>query len=171
MVQVRRGTPDDIPAIATVHVAAWQWAYRGQIPSDYLDSLDPAVRAKNWQRGFGDPEMPAPWVAVDHAGHVVGFCHASTSRDDDADSSVGEVTAIYIHHDQLGRGTGAALWNAAIGQLRELGCTTVTVWVLATNDLAIGFYRRMGLAPDGTTRIDELRGFPLDHLRMIGAIA
>lgn len=39
MVHARRGTPDDIPGIAGVHVAAWQWAYRGQIPDDYLDSL------------------------------------------------------------------------------------------------------------------------------------
>jgi hypothetical protein len=37
---VRRATLDDAPAIARVHVAAWQRAYRGQMPDAVLDGLD-----------------------------------------------------------------------------------------------------------------------------------
>lgn len=47
---VRPANFKDAPAIAKVHVEAWQSAYRGQIPDFYLDSLSVAGRTKSWEK-------------------------------------------------------------------------------------------------------------------------
>ena len=38
-VVIREATPDDARAIAEVHVASWRWAYRGDLPAEFLDGL------------------------------------------------------------------------------------------------------------------------------------
>ena len=48
MVALRDATPDDAHAIATVHVASWQVAYRGFMPDAVLDGLSVDDRARKW---------------------------------------------------------------------------------------------------------------------------
>ena len=43
---VRDATADDADAIGYVHVAAWKAVYRGLLPASFLESLDPAARAR-----------------------------------------------------------------------------------------------------------------------------
>ncbi|MHB1536011.1 MAG: hypothetical protein ACYC1D_15655 [Acidimicrobiales bacterium] len=43
---LHRALPGDEDAVAAVHVWSWQTAYRGLVPSEYLDSLNPAERAR-----------------------------------------------------------------------------------------------------------------------------
>jgi len=50
-VTVRHATVDDAPALGRVHVRAWQAAYRGQMPDDYLEGLRAEERAAGWERG------------------------------------------------------------------------------------------------------------------------
>ena len=44
-VTVRHARAGDAPDLGLVHVRAWQAAYRGQMPDDYLDGLRPEERA------------------------------------------------------------------------------------------------------------------------------
>lgn len=48
-VVVRDATADDADALGVLHVRAWQAAYRGAMPDDYLDGLNAADRAELWQ--------------------------------------------------------------------------------------------------------------------------
>jgi len=50
-VTVRHAAVGDAPALGRVHVRAWQAAYRGQMPDDYLDGLRPEEREAGWERG------------------------------------------------------------------------------------------------------------------------
>lgn len=161
---IRPATETDMPALGAVHVAAWQWAYRGLMPDTVLDALDAGRRADGWARLMREGTVPPPHVAVAGA-DVVGFSHADTSRDDDAGPQTGEVTSLYLRKEHIGTGTGRRLWEAALDQLRGSGHTEVTVWVLETNVRGRTFYERMGLSPDGAAKTETLHDAPLPHVR------
>ena len=78
---------------------------------------------------------------------------------------VGEIYAIYLLPQHWGGGAGRALMAAALAALTDTGFTRATLWVLAGNDRARRFYARGGWHPDGLTKRDESRGFPLDEMR------
>lgn len=168
-IAIRPARDADVDGIGALHVDAWRWAYADQIPADHLASLDPERRAAMWRRIVGDPREVDPFVAVSD-GSVVGFVHQGPSRDDDADASVGEVTAIYVSRDSVGTGVGFGLWSAALDQLRRSGHSTVTVWVLRSNERGRGFYERVGLRPDGATKPARIGDLALDELRYRGSI-
>jgi hypothetical protein len=47
-VEVRAATAADAPAMGQLVVRAWQAAYRGQMPDDYLNDLRAEERAAYW---------------------------------------------------------------------------------------------------------------------------
>jgi GNAT superfamily N-acetyltransferase len=163
---VRPAQVTDAAAIAAAHVATWQRAYRGLLPGEYLDGLDPARWAIGWNRVLAD-DAPGhvTLVAEDHDGQVVGFADAATSRDDEAAPGTGEVTAIYVLPGHWDTGAGRALMAAAEAALREAGHGAATLWVLRDNDRARRFYERVGWSPDGTEKTDELAGVSVVEVR------
>jgi GNAT superfamily N-acetyltransferase len=166
-VQIRPATVSDAEALAVVHVRTWQAAYRGQVPQDYLDGLDPAERSKIWEERLRDDPQPGARLVLQHeAGGVIGFAIVSASRDPDADPQVvGEVMAIYVLPGHWGRGGGAMLMSAGLRRLAEAGFRAATLWVLDTNQQARRFYEAVGWQPDGAVKTDDSRGFPLRELR------
>jgi ribosomal protein S18 acetylase RimI-like enzyme len=170
--RVRRAEVGDAAAIARVHVGSWQVAYRGLIPQDYLDRLDPEERREMWERGLAAPRWPLAGtlvaegrLGIDGIDGVVGFAHIGPSRDDDADPTVGEVSAIYALAAVWGTGVGRALMDASLAGLAEAGYAEATLWVLDTNARARRFYEAAGWRPDGTVKVDATRGFPLAETR------
>ncbi|HUC21172.1 MAG TPA: GNAT family N-acetyltransferase [Streptosporangiaceae bacterium] len=166
--EVRPAHIDDAARIAEIHVLGWQGGYRGLIPQDYLDSLDPADRLPRriqWLRD-GDPTRGGCLVVVDDAGVLAGFADTGRARDDDAESGdVGEVRAIYLTPDSWGKGLGRELMAAALAHLASLGYGEVTLWVLDTNVRARRFYEAAGLRPDGAVKVDHGHGLPLREVR------
>lgn len=63
-VAIRPMTIADTSTVGEVHVRAWQSAYRGVMPDDYLDGLRPGNRADMW-RALCD--QPAPRQLVSRA--------------------------------------------------------------------------------------------------------
>jgi hypothetical protein len=53
----------DAEAIGLVHVCSWQAAYRGKIPQDYLNRLDPAGHAKAWRQVMVEAG-PSPGILI-----------------------------------------------------------------------------------------------------------
>lgn len=49
MITVRHATANDAAAIAQVHVASWQAAYRGLLPEALLVSLSVERRQRHWE--------------------------------------------------------------------------------------------------------------------------
>ena len=61
---LRNARPDDVAAIAVVHVRSWQATYAGHFPDDFLDALDPA-NGREVQRlslGVAADDFPTPSV-------------------------------------------------------------------------------------------------------------
>lgn len=158
-VRVRTATPGDVPAIADIHVRAWQRAYRGIMPDAFLDQLTPSQRIDRWEQAVSAPadEMTV-LVAEDvvaATATVVGFCSVCPLREPvpmDASASVGELYTMYVDGAVQGRGVGRTLIAAAEDRLRERGFARGVLWMLAENAPARAFYERAGWHADGVTK-------------------
>ena len=89
---------------------------------------------------------------------VVGTAHASVMGD-----GIGELGGLYVLPSHWGQGLGGLLLDAGLAQLRELGTTSVELWVLEANSSTRAWYERRGWSLlDGVTRevapgVDDVR--------------
>ena len=156
---LRTAQPADAAAVAAVHVRSWQVGYRGLLPDEYLDALQPKDRAQHYT--FGDPRQPATIVAIE-AETICGFATTAPSRDDQR--GTGELLALYVHPERWGLGIGRALLQDALARLRRQGFEQASLWLLVGNERAERFYRIDGWAPDGSRRQDEVWGLTVDEI-------
>ena len=163
--QVRPANVEDAQAIAIVHVKTWQYAYRGQIPDDFLDSMSIARRTERWREILAGRELQEQIFVAEVDDTIVGFSVVGRSRDADADDSVGELYAIYIDAQSMNHGVGSALLEAGQAYLAQQGYARATLWVLETNQRARRFYERKGWAADGKTRQEEIANAAVSEIR------
>jgi GNAT superfamily N-acetyltransferase len=165
--RVRRAQSADAEAIAVIHVRSWQAAYRGLIPQDYLDSLNPAERQPVWERLLAESRWPRRGLLVaevDH--HVVGFTGLVPTRDQDQNpATVAEIASIYLAPEVWGGGIGKTLMVAALDTLAQASYCEATLWVLDTNTRARRFYETTGWHSDSAVKQDSTRGFDLTEIR------
>lgn len=152
---LRTATLADVPAIADIHVRAWQRTYRGMMPDDFLDALAPEQRYARWEADIASPdaEMTVIVAADLSSGRIVGFCSVCPQKHpapgDVALPGAGEIYTMYVDVDDAGRGTGRHLIEAAEARMRAMEFTRGVLWMLADNASARGFYERMGWRADG----------------------
>ena len=150
--KARPAAPDDAAAIASVHVASWNAAYRGVIADEALAALTEERLAPEWRREI---EGGAGVAVVEDGGRVVGYSRYGPARDDDLDAgTTAEIYGFYLHPDAWGRGGGRVLMGHVKEDLVSSGFREAVLWVVQVNDRAQGFYRAAGFAPDG--RDDKL---------------
>jgi GNAT superfamily N-acetyltransferase len=165
---VRPATLADAEGIGLVHVRSWQSAYRGKMPQDHLNELDPARRAEVWRRFMEEtePSRGGVLVAVAEGGAITGFASFGPSRDSDTDPrGTGEVFAMYADPDAWSTGAGRTLMASTVADLARLGYTDAILWVLDTNDRARRFYTLAGWKEDGANKTDGSRGFDITEVR------
>ncbi len=162
---VRPARVGDADGIGRVHVRSWQAAYRGLLPQVYLDDLDPARRGELWRDLIElGPRHRAAVLVADVGGVVVGFADVGPSRDADC-GDAGELRAIYLLPEQWGHALGRDLMASALATLAGFGFRQATLWALEGNDRARRFYVAGGWAPDGASKRDDRRGFPVTEVR------
>jgi len=163
--KVREARLDDAVGIGIVHVKSWQAAYRGFVPDDFLDDLDPAQRGAVWKRILSSQGPREHTVVAEEQAELIGLASVCPSRDDDAWGRVGEVASIYLLPSAWGKGYGRQLMAAATTALIEDQFTEATLWVLEGNERARRFYQAGGWSADGTSKDDTVRGFVLHEVR------
>jgi GNAT superfamily N-acetyltransferase len=109
--------------------------------------------------------MAADVLVTDCAGVVVGFVCLRASADEDAEPTVGEIDAFYVHPSVWGTGVGQALLSAAVAHLAASGFKVATLWTEHRNHRPLRFYRAAGWRLDGTERRRTFRGTDLLELR------
>jgi ribosomal protein S18 acetylase RimI-like enzyme len=162
MVTVRPATVADAPAMGQLVVRAWQAAYRGQMPDDYLDGLRAEERAAYWDGVLRREDRRGVILVAERDGEVVGFAAAGPSPDP---QGAGELYAINVDPDHWGGGAGRALLGAAQAELDRMGFAESVLWVLPGNARARRFYERAGWAADGTEKTSEAFGVSFDEVR------
>jgi GNAT superfamily N-acetyltransferase len=164
-VSVRIAGTRDAAGIGLVHVRSWQATYRGHFPQEFLDGLDPKLRATRWRRFLRQTEDTRSRILVtEQDGELVGFTNVGPSRDPDL-AELGEVRAIYLLPQHWGRGLGQELMSAGREALTAAGFPAATLWVLDVNDRARHFYEVDGWTTDGAWKQDEGFGFPIREVR------
>jgi ribosomal protein S18 acetylase RimI-like enzyme len=162
----RPAVPSDADAIARVHAASWQEAYRDLLPSDFLAGLSVESRAARWVANLAGVTATRTRVALVD-GEVCGFASVGPCRDPDLDGSgAWEVYALYLSPGVLGRGIGRDLMAAALGDVPP-EATTVTLWVLAGNVRARAFYEAAGFVADGRRQDIEIGGVTVTEVRHV----
>jgi ribosomal protein S18 acetylase RimI-like enzyme len=160
---LRRATPDDAPALAGVHVAAWRQAYRGIVPDSYLEQFTVESRTKRFREFLADDS--AETYAAEHGGRIVGFITLGGSRDPDVEpANTGEIWGIYVSPEFWRIGMGRFLCEQGQNILSSRDFAIATLWVLEANMPARRFYEAMGFQPDGATKELPL-GIPLTAIR------
>ena len=151
MREYREAVPEDNIEIARISVYGWKHAYKGIMSDDVLNSLDPSKRAKG-RSSFLQSNTLSTYVCTE-SGNLVGFVDFEKSRDNDCNEKVGEVWAIYVHPEYIGKNIGKELFSIATNKLVAQGYKEITVWVLSKNKLARNFYERQGFTTDGGEKI------------------
>jgi ribosomal protein S18 acetylase RimI-like enzyme len=170
-VLIRRATPGDATALATVHVRSWQAAYRGLMPDEVLDGLSVERRVGMWRTilrsglaghvvfvAEGDGEGP-------DGDALCGFVHVGPARDADLGPETAELTSLYLLPEVWGRGAGRALMAGAVDAMRDDGYASAVLWVLVTNERARRFYEIAGWSCDGTEKSEPFGPATLTETR------
>jgi len=169
VVELRDATPADAHAIATVVVQSWRAAYQGLLPDEVLAGLSVDDRTRFWSDALTTrrPHTRIVVATVDDA--VVGFAATGPPLvpDDRADPTLGDLYALYLDPELWYRGIGTRLHAAALGRLRSCGFTHAGLWVLDTNERALGFYARHGWVDTGRTQVDPGPGGTELHERRL----
>ena len=171
-VVVRRAVLADADALGSVHVRAWQAAYRGLMPDEFLDALSIEERQRSWRDGLAPGRLADRDVLVVEdpvSSRVCGFAAVGDARDDDAD---GELWAINVDPDAWGRGVSAPLQDGAVRAHAERGCSGAYLWVVAGTVRARRFYEREGWTSDGGVKDGAtFGGRPVRQVRYRRALA
>ncbi len=157
---------DDADTVGAVHVRAWQAAYRGLLPDDYLDRLTVSERAAFWTRALAHAPGPRGGArfGAEQDGRVVGFIVVGPASDDGA-SRTGEVHALNVDPDHWSHGVGHALLAAGLGHLRDSGFADAVLWVHPGNARARRFYESAGWRHDEVDRRQTVLGVDTDETR------
>lgn len=149
---IRTATLDDAEAIAQIHICSWQKMYRDFIPEIILQNLSLKERTQQWRDLIG---QEAKVLIIEINNQIVGFASICPFRDFSADSSMGEISAIYLHPDYWRKGLGTQLCLAAISELANQGYKKILLWVFEDNTQARKFYDALGFEATSSTKLAE----------------
>jgi ribosomal protein S18 acetylase RimI-like enzyme len=155
-VDIRPAKQDDLPMIASIHAVSWRDAYSGILPADYLRGQVQQDLQASWELReilpqdvvlvADTPDGPVGFIAV--------WCRPSPFIDN-----------LHVSPSVRSRGIGAALMEAATGQLIARGHSTAYLWVFEGNVAAIRFYQRLG-AVKGRREMKEIFGHSVPSVRL-----
>jgi ribosomal protein S18 acetylase RimI-like enzyme len=168
-VLIREAGEDDSHAMGHLHVRAWQRAYRGVMPDEYLDGLRVEERVAMWHGRIARADLPPLLVAV-VADEVVGFAvfgdeHLSDEQSSAGSSSSGQLYAINIDPAHWRKGIGRILLRHATAALVAEGYAEAVLWVVPQNDRARSLYESEGWVADDGVHTEEILGVTVTDIR------
>ena len=164
-IRIRSARLADVETMGEIHVRAWQVSYRGAMPDEFLDGLDPGLRESQWRETLTYPRAVDRYWILEREGEVVGFAHTGTSRDRDAVTGSAEIFAIFLRPEVIGTGLGRRLLAHVIADMRARGAAWVTAWVFEGAARARHVLAAAGFRPDGAQRSFSVHGEPMRELR------
>ena len=132
-IELRRATPDDAEAVASIWRDGWGDGHLGNVPDELVAARTPESFSSRAAQRVGDTVV----FVVD--GAVAGFVMVV----DD------EVEQVYVSRRHRGTGVAAALLGEAERLVRSNGHERAWLAVVAGNARARRFYERMGWTDEG----------------------
>ncbi|SDY73175.1 L-amino acid N-acyltransferase YncA [Micromonospora pattaloongensis] len=151
---LRRATADDLAAVGALHHRSRVDAYRDIVPADALAAVPPGAMGAWWIERWSWERHSHVLTVAERDGALAGFTYVGPYEQDEP--GLGELYAIHLDPDEVGRGVGRLLMIDALATLRERGWSRAALWVLAGNTRARRFYERGGWVADGVERDDRI---------------
>ena len=161
---IRDAVVGDANAMGHLHVRAWQSAYRGVMPDEYLDGLRPDERVAMWRDAISRSDR-GPLLVAAVADEVVGFAAFGAERPSASAPSCGELYAMNLDPDHWGRGIGRVLLQRVTQALTEMGFEEAVLWVVPENERARALYESEGWVADGGVSTEEILGVTVTDIR------
>ena len=161
---IREAVEADANAMGHLHVRAWQRAYRGVMPDEYLDGLQAQDRIAMWQGRISRTDLPPLLVAV-VADDVVGFAAFGAVQAPTTPPACGELYAMNLDPDHWGRGIGRVLLRRVTEALVAMGYEEAVLWVVPENQRARALYESEGWVADGGVSTEEILGVTVTDIR------
>lgn len=145
-VRLRDAEPRDWRAIAALHAASWQDAYRGIMSDAYLDGPVEADRRAVWEARFTPPVPPDLIVILAEreggGGAPEGFCCILAGQDPHWGSLIDN---LHVRPGLSRRGLGRRLLASAVGRMpARFAETALHLTVFEENRRARAAYERWG---------------------------
>ena len=164
-VHLRRATPEDAAGIANVHNEAWLQAHRELVPPEALHCMSNSLRERFWMEELlVESHDRAPWLAMIDE-RIIGFAVGGMTRDDDADSSTGEIYQLFVDPECWSQGIRTNLTEHVLRDLERRGYDRVTFWALSGDLDMRAFMIYLRWEEDGATRYEECGGVQLAQVR------
>ena len=177
---VRGARPPDAPDIARIQVDCWRASYAGLVPAAVLAELTSPEAERRWREHWAASLTGPPTsrhrvlvaVAAADGGTrlVAGFASFGPGTDPDCwPGTDAELYELCVARDQVGRGHGSRLLNAAAATLADDGFSTVRAWVLEQDAAARRFLESSGWAADGAGKTLDM-GTAVPAIRLHAAL-
>ena len=145
MMEIRYARREDmVEAAALVH-DSWRWAYKDIMDAEYLAGLSLENRHKRMLKGYDEGRRS---LLLFDNGELLGFCGFGKSLTPGYPDD-GEIAAIYLRENAVGKGYGHALLTRTEETLRAQGYQNLVLDVFSQNARAIAFYLAHGYAKVG----------------------
>lgn len=128
--EIREATITGVSAIQEVARETWHAPYDDVIGADAVDEQVDEWDSRD-SAGTGVSLEDWPYLIAERKGAIVGYTSGGPTEDGPAD---GVVTSIKARPAHWGEGVGSARLRAPHDRLRDLGCESVWLAVLADND-------------------------------------
>ncbi|CAM3716986.1 GNAT family N-acetyltransferase [Rahnella bruchi] len=140
---LRIAEPNDIDALANLHVTVWRDTYRELAPPDAFVALDVPKRISFWRDKFAHPAAGQGIFVAEAEGEIAGFTLASSSSNPEF-GDMAEIKFLYVSPAFKRQGIGRRLIDKAASHLMAEGYRSAGLGVVEGNEPAIRFYRALG---------------------------
>ena len=139
--QIREATAQDALLISQIIARSWRGAYQNLIDPVYLSRLPEEYWLPAMRGWLGSGRLYG-FIAEDND-EAVGCVIYGRGRDEDH-ADWGEIVSLYVLPDEMHRGVGSALLDAALEALQTDGYSKVYLWCISGNHQAEAFYQHHG---------------------------
>ena len=137
----------DCDSLGLIQSESWKEAYKGIVPNSVLKDMTPENCSKKFNFLFSNESGKVALIKDEN--QIRGFICFGPNRDEDLNSSYGEIWGVYLLPTFWGQGIGTQLSSWAMKELQKMGFHEVSLWVLEENINARKFYKKMGFINDG----------------------
>jgi len=137
--KITYGARNEIFEIAAFLDACWKAEYRGIVAPDFLGGLSVDKRHEMLLTRFD--EGTSAFLIMRDGERMIGASVFGKSFTEGYPED-GEISAVYLHHDYIGKGYGHTLFTRIERELTAKGYSHFVLDVLSANTRAVSFYEK-----------------------------
>jgi L-amino acid N-acyltransferase YncA len=140
--------PESIRACTSADAAAICDIYNRYVRETVITFEETPVAAAEMAQRIEDVTAHWPWLVAEVHGAIVAYAYATPWKARSAYRFSVETT-VYVAHDHMRRGLGAALYRQLIDELRERGVHAAVGGIALPNEASVALHEKLGFKKIG----------------------